>query len=643
MSKPVSKPSPPTGGASPRGLILEIVIFATLLLLAYSNHFHNSFHFDDSHTIVDNAAIRDLRNIPRFFTDAATFSALPSNQSYRPLVSTTLAIDYALAGGLNPFWFQLSDFLSFIAEVILLALVTNALLDAHLPLRSNAQLSLAAAALYALHPANADTVNYIIARSDVLSTLAVLASFAWAQRSWGRSSGALAALPAAIGVLAKPPAAIFAPLFGLYACMFPVAGASPRKRIARVILAFVLCGAATAFVSRMTPKGWVAGANDSAAYLRAQPYVGLLYFKDFLWPSGLSADYDLQPFVSASGVRFWAGIVFTLLLAVATVWSCARPRLRVIGFGLAWFILALLPTSLLPMAEVMNDHRTFFPYAGLAMALAGAAQLALAPMLRWPRIAAGAVCGVVVLCYLGAAFGTYERNRDWKDEESLWRDVTLKSPGNGRGLMNYGNTRMEKGDYASALDYFHRAQVLMPAYPVLLVNIAIAENATGHPAEAERHFQQALAEAPGVPDSYDFYARWLIEQQRDAEAAALLEKALAISPGDVTAREYLAGLRQGRADSDAVGSDRYLNLSLSLYQRGDYAGAISAAESALRLNPASAEAWNNMGAAYNSLGHYATASVVLEEALRLKPSLAIARNNLDYARRMMAAPPAAAR
>ena len=281
-------------------------------------------------------------------------------------------------------------------------------------------------------------------------------------------------------------------------------------------------------------------------------------------------------------------------------------------------------------------------YAG-SPTMAGAAQLARAPMLRWPRIAAGAVCGVVVLCYLGAAFGTYERNRDWKDEESLWRDVTLKSPGNGRGLMNYGNTRMEKGNYASALDYFHRAQVLMPAYPVLLVNIAIAENATGHPAEAERHFQQALAEAPGVPDSYDFYARWLIEQQRDAEAAALLEKALAISPGDVTAREYLAGLRQGRADSDAVGSDRYLDLSLSLYQRGDYAGAISAAESALRLNPASAEAWNNMGAAYNSLGHYATASVVLEEALRLKPSLAIARNNLDYARRMMAAPPAAAR
>ena len=66
------------------------------LLTAYANHFHNSFHFDDAHTIVNNASIRELRNIPLFFRDATTFSSLPSNQSYRPLVSTLLAIDYRL-------------------------------------------------------------------------------------------------------------------------------------------------------------------------------------------------------------------------------------------------------------------------------------------------------------------------------------------------------------------------------------------------------------------------------------------------------------------------------------------------------------------------------------------------------------------
>src|SRR6266705_6924130 len=89
---------------------LGVALLFIALLAAYANHFHNSFHFDDAHTIVNNASIRELRNIPRFFSDATTFSSLPSNQSYRPLVSTLLAIDYSLGYGLRPFWFHLSIF-----------------------------------------------------------------------------------------------------------------------------------------------------------------------------------------------------------------------------------------------------------------------------------------------------------------------------------------------------------------------------------------------------------------------------------------------------------------------------------------------------------------------------------------------------
>src|SRR3954469_23760022 len=103
-------------------------LFLMALVLAYANHFHNSFHFDDAHTIETNAAIRELRNIPLFFRDATTFSSLPSNQSYRPLVSTLLAVDYRL-GGLQPFWFHASIFALFVALTVLLAFVINRLLD----------------------------------------------------------------------------------------------------------------------------------------------------------------------------------------------------------------------------------------------------------------------------------------------------------------------------------------------------------------------------------------------------------------------------------------------------------------------------------------------------------------------------------
>src|SRR2546425_9539683 len=105
------------------------VLLLIALVAAYANHFQNSFHFDDAHTIVTNAAIRDLRNIPVFFRDATTFSSLPSNQSYRPLVSTLLAIDYSLGHGLQPFWFHLSIFVLFFALTLLLAFVIYRLID----------------------------------------------------------------------------------------------------------------------------------------------------------------------------------------------------------------------------------------------------------------------------------------------------------------------------------------------------------------------------------------------------------------------------------------------------------------------------------------------------------------------------------
>ncbi|HEY3203421.1 MAG TPA: hypothetical protein VGL03_07135 [Thermoanaerobaculia bacterium] len=43
---------------------------------AYSNHFHNSFHFDDATVIENNAYVRSLRNIPLFFADATISRAI---------------------------------------------------------------------------------------------------------------------------------------------------------------------------------------------------------------------------------------------------------------------------------------------------------------------------------------------------------------------------------------------------------------------------------------------------------------------------------------------------------------------------------------------------------------------------------------
>jgi tetratricopeptide (TPR) repeat protein len=230
--------------------------------------------------------------------------------------------------------------------------------------------------------------------------------------------------------------------------------------------------------------------------------VALLYCNAFFWPSGLSANYDLNPFTTTDDPRFWAGFAFVTLLIIGSIAAAVFKKTRMIGFGLLWFLIGLLSTSALPLAEVMNDHRTFLPYIGLVIAMAGAVSLLVNRDVRyslWAKVAAAVTIGLF-LC--GKGYATFQRNKVWNTEETLWWDVTTKSPHNPRGLMNYGNTLMAKGDLSEALGYFHRALAFAPQYSVLLINLAIAEDATKQDAAAEQHFEDALRLAPASPDSY---------------------------------------------------------------------------------------------------------------------------------------------
>ena len=115
------------------------------------------------------------------------------------------------------------------------------------------------------------------------------------------------------------------------------------------------------------------------------------------------------------------------------------------------------PRASYPLAEVTNDHRDVpFPFVGLTLAVTWAIALALA---AWPPLLAGRswaralVIGAGALLIAGHAAGTWQRNEVWRTEESLWLDVTRKSPENGRGLIASSVIQMGKGDYDAAQQY----------------------------------------------------------------------------------------------------------------------------------------------------------------------------------------------
>ncbi|MDT7812953.1 MAG: protein O-mannosyl-transferase [Acidobacteriaceae bacterium] len=638
------------------------------ICLAYANSFQNGFHFDDSHTIVDNPAIRSLHNVPRFFTDATTFSVLPANRTYRPLVSTSLAIDYALGRGYVPFWFHFSTFALFLGLVLLLNALYRLLLDKTLPSPKNEWLALFAASWFGLHPAMAETVNYIIQRGDLYCTLGCVAAlFLFARYVRLRSTG-LYLVPFTFALFSKPPAAVFPVLLLLYVFFFETPDESAFHRLRRGMTAAVPSVAVTAALlwlqSAMTPKSFLPSILSPWSYRLTQPFVWLRYIAEFFLPLHLNVDTDLAPF-SNLDQRAAAGLLFLAALFAAIWMTSRRRRLYPIAFGLLWFVVTQLPTSLYPLSEAENDHRMFFSFVGLILAAVWAAWILFerfVPLESRTKFRPSLVpIAIVFLC--GYAYGVNRRNAVWRTEESLWHDDVEKSPRNGRGLMNYGLTQMSKGAYATALDYFSRALVFTPNYPSLEINLGIVngeladQGDTPRSAEAERHFVRAIALSPADDTTHAYYGLWLEQHGRSAESVAQLRTAIALDPQRLLQHELLIeaftrigdldGARQAAQETLVVVPDNaaalrtlshppvqdaafWINLSLDQYKQAQYPQAINSARHALQLDPNSAEAYTNIGAGYGAMQRWDEAIRNEREALRLKPDLQLARNNLNW-------------
>jgi hypothetical protein len=131
------------------------------------------------------------------------FSTLPSHWGLRPLVSVSLAVDYWFAGELNPFYFHLSTFIWFILICVLLYFVYRKILHQAVANEWTDYMALFLAGWYALHTANAETINYIISRSDVLSTFFILLSFAIYMLAPNKRKYFFYIIPAVLGVFTK--------------------------------------------------------------------------------------------------------------------------------------------------------------------------------------------------------------------------------------------------------------------------------------------------------------------------------------------------------------------------------------------------------------------------------------------------------
>lgn len=669
--------------------ILVFIILATLL--TYSNHFQNSFHFDDSHTIQENIHIRSLSNIPKFFYHPEMFSASPSHWGLRPLVTTTLAIDYHLAGGLNPYFFHISNFSYHILIVLLVFVMYKHFFTPKFQKNGWKQyVYLFAVSVFALHTVNAETINYIISRSDLLSTLCIFASFTLYVLKPQLRKYYLYILPAILGVMAKETIATLPILIFFYVLLFEknmdLRKIFKRENLKVALLIFtsllplILSIAALQYYTLSMAVNLSDGvSNPFFPYWRTQTYVWLHYFMSYFLPFNLSADTDISIISNPFDTRIISGVVFIIALLAAIIKTSSNKEWRPVSMGLIWFVVALLPTSLAPLAEVLNDHRMYFPFIGLNMAVVYFLGMFISGYEenisgKWLK---PALLSLSLLIPATFAYGAYQRNKVWKNAESLWYDVTVKSPQNGRGLMNYGLTLMAKGQYAEAMNYYNSALKYVPYYPHLHINMGIDYGAMGMNAKAEESFQNALKYGGEGHLPHYYYGKYLYDQRRFMEAKDHLEQALKKNPYHQESRHLLMNLYSELSDtvrlntlinetlaqlpedevalqykngyalkpqSDTLSAngnkvelnaEKWLNISLDFYNQAKYQECINACMEALKIKPNFAEAYNNICSAHNAMGHWHLAIEACEKAVRIRPDFQLAINNMNYAKKQL--------
>jgi len=322
------------------------------------------------------------------------------------------------------------------------------------------------ALVFALHPAQTESVTYISGRSNSFTTLWILlALLAWLrgrEKSRGWLWTLLAAFAFAAALACKEPAAVLP--FAMLLCL-AAEPARPSFRdfippMAFAALAVLLFVAAWPYL----PYGYLLrtsletrGPIENLA-AQSQGIVWLIG-QIFDW-ARLNADPMLQP------VTQWTtGVILktTALAVVVVAGLLALRRHPVPAFAILWFFIWLAPTnSLIARLDAANDRQLY-------LALAGPAWLLGYGIARLGRYAIPATLALSI----ALVFGTAQRNRVYATEASFWNDVVTKSPHNARAWNNLGMAEAFDCRTDNAIRAFEESIRLAPDYFLPQINLEL--------------------------------------------------------------------------------------------------------------------------------------------------------------------------
>ncbi len=549
-------------GTVPVGLYLATVVLVAVVLNL--NTLHNAFHLDDMRVIVDN------RNLA---TPSALLRSLAVNPSRALLL---LSFGYNLwLGGFNPVGFHIVNVALHAAVCALVFLLTlhfarnsTDLTRGTIPPRVAA---FVAATLFACHPLNSETVNYISARSSSMATcfylLALLSFIHYSNASAQRTIRfwyAVSILSFLLGLASKE-TVITLPVMLLVYDLLYVSKFRPSRFVRRLVA--LPHGPFWAIVAVALAVQWfVVGLPSPAAKavwanLMTQAHVVLNYLQLALLPLGLTPAHSVPDYTRLfEPTTLVAVLTICALVTLAAVLARDLPALT---FAVLWYFVTLLPSSsVIPLGTAMNEHRAYLPFSMVVMlAPMGIAALLRLPSLRERRREVGMA---VVVALAALSLGTVMRNRDWRSDLTLWTDAVEKSASSDLAQTGFGKAMLLRGRTQEAVDAFDRALELNPDNWEAMTHRGLALERVGRLDDALAAHERAIELDPADPRAYLNYATTLQAAGRLERALAEYQRALALDP-DMT--------------------ETYLGLATVYRRMGWFDEALRAVERAAELSP----------------------------------------------------------
>lgn len=647
-------------------MLIPPVLLSILTALVYYPSLWYPFQFDDIANISKKFAIRFDNPLSRWWSHSRWFGDWLNTLNFQ-------------IGRFDPFSYRVVNLsIHIVTGFFVFLLVYNLCkLLKEKPFIFNNALMIATttAALFLLHPVQTQTVSYVIqARIEGLATLFVIGAlhffvqaFVTKRNSIKWLSIILSGLMALLSGGTKEIVVVL-PFLVLLVDWFFIAQQDWSKfkfRLmmhalsAAVFFAMIWHYLGSDTIARLFSLKAVIGNNRGNVitshpldaitplnFLISQFKVVLHYLFIFVWPFGMSVEYDWK--LASSFFSFDAFIPFIVLMSLIfyAVRLTISKTYDYIAFGIFWFLISIAPRStIIPSPELVCDYKTYLASVGIMFLLSVALVWIFNNIydvfknsvsfsgIKKSLVYDHHVTLVLLLVFLiPVSAGTLLRNQVWRTCVEFWQDNAQKASNKARVHNNLGVALSEAGKIEESIEAYKKAINLDKHYQDPLSNIAVAYSIRGDIDKAIESLQAAIHISPNYPEAYNNLGSLLIQKKEYDSAERMLNRAIHFRPYYGKAYYNLARMYEEKKDPEKVceylkkAVEGDLDVPEVFYKLGQislrlqkYNDAVQAFETTLQRGYNDSQVWFNLANAYFMLEQFSKAQTIYERLVRDNP------------------------